>query len=159
MGKAKDLTNQKYGLLTPIRPIKGTSTKKRKWLCKCDCGNYTEVTTDKLISGWTKGCGCINRANMNICDDIVQGENVLYAYTNLVKRAKEGNEECKSKAQCIINSVKLIPNEEQQFILLRYFENIPMTSIVLILNITYEKYRELRKKSVREFNRCYKKLI
>lgn len=36
-------------------------TRKRKFaLCKCDCGNITEIRYDMLKSGNTKSCGCIN---------------------------------------------------------------------------------------------------
>ena len=31
------------------------------WACVCDCGNSTEVRTNKLISGHTKSCGCLQR--------------------------------------------------------------------------------------------------
>ena len=58
MGKAwnfKDLTGEKYGNLTPIEYLGG-----RKWLCKCDCGNVTEVFTNNLTRGNTTSCGCLN---------------------------------------------------------------------------------------------------
>lgn len=36
-------------------------TRKRKFaLCKCDCGNVTEVRYDCLTNNNTKSCGCIN---------------------------------------------------------------------------------------------------
>jgi len=28
------------------------------WNCLCDCGNYTQVVTSKIIRGTTKSCGC-----------------------------------------------------------------------------------------------------
>lgn len=28
------------------------------WFCKCDCGNYTDVASTKLIQGTTISCGC-----------------------------------------------------------------------------------------------------
>jgi coenzyme F420-reducing hydrogenase delta subunit len=34
---------------------KGSGTT---WFCKCDCGNYTDVASTKLIQGTTKSCGC-----------------------------------------------------------------------------------------------------
>lgn len=60
MGKKKDLTGQRFGRLTAIE-----DTGKRKysyvvWLCKCDCGNVTEVVSDSLRSGNTKSCGCLH---------------------------------------------------------------------------------------------------
>ena len=35
--------------------------KKNLWLCKCDCGNEKVVAVDKLHSGNTKSCGCLQR--------------------------------------------------------------------------------------------------
>lgn len=58
-----NLENQKFGKLVVIKRS-GTKTnadgsKKALWLCKCDCGNYTEVITNNLKSGKTKSCGCV----------------------------------------------------------------------------------------------------
>lgn len=33
---------------------------KKKWVCECDCGNTTIVEDNKLKSGHTKSCGCLN---------------------------------------------------------------------------------------------------
>lgn len=54
----KDLTNQKFGKLTVIRPTKKRQSKSIVWLCKCDCGNYKEVLQFNLTSGATTSCGC-----------------------------------------------------------------------------------------------------
>lgn len=59
--KAIDLTGQKFGYLTVIekandRIISGKIFKY--WLCKCDCGNVKEVSTQQLLTGITKSCGC-----------------------------------------------------------------------------------------------------
>lgn len=59
MAKMKDLTGQKFGLLTAIKP---TSKKKRGcyiWLCKCDCGNEKEVSSSYLLKNSTQSCGCL----------------------------------------------------------------------------------------------------
>lgn len=55
----KNLEGERFGKLTVIKYIK--YPKRNKWLCKCDCGNETEVTTDSLLSGKTKSCGCIRK--------------------------------------------------------------------------------------------------
>lgn len=57
----KDLTNQKFGKLTAIKPLsKRTASGCVVWQCKCDCGNEVEVGSSYLISGNTSSCGCIN---------------------------------------------------------------------------------------------------
>ncbi len=59
MGKALDLTGEKYGSLTVI-----SKTEKRSkrgtviWLCKCDCGKDKEVEGSLLKRGEIKSCGC-----------------------------------------------------------------------------------------------------
>ncbi len=50
---ARDLTGEKFGMLTPLRYIKGG-----KWECRCDCGNITTVDTRNLNTGHTTSCGC-----------------------------------------------------------------------------------------------------
>ena len=57
MGNFVDLSGQKIGRLTVIKEI-GTVNKQIKWLCKCDCGNYTEVFGYNLRRLHTTSCGC-----------------------------------------------------------------------------------------------------
>lgn len=58
----KNLLNKKFGKLTVIELFKcGGSHKHAIWRCKCECGNFTNVTSSYLISGHTKSCGCFKR--------------------------------------------------------------------------------------------------
>lgn len=59
---AVDLTNQKFGKLTAIKRADSERTNRTKWLCKCDCGNFTEVFTSNLTSLHTTSCGCAARS-------------------------------------------------------------------------------------------------
>lgn len=52
-----DLTNMKFGRLTPIRFV-GRKNDRTLWECVCDCGNHTIVGYSNLVSGITKSCGC-----------------------------------------------------------------------------------------------------
>lgn len=58
--KCKDLTGQKFKRLLVVsrEPSKNGHVS---WLCLCDCGNYTTVRGDKLITGHTKSCGCLHK--------------------------------------------------------------------------------------------------
>lgn len=60
--KGKDITNQKFGLLTAIKPVKNINNKII-WECKCDCGNITYVSVSDLNSQHTKSCGCLHTYN------------------------------------------------------------------------------------------------
>lgn len=51
-----DLTGQKYGKLTVLEIAVDEVGKKKKWLCKCDCGNKIIVYGSNLRSGHTKSC-------------------------------------------------------------------------------------------------------
>lgn len=53
MPKFKDLTGQRFRKLVVLEYL-GSS----RWLCQCDCGNTTIVTTSHLKSGHTRSCGC-----------------------------------------------------------------------------------------------------
>lgn len=61
--KYNDEKGARYGKLTIIKTYyKETTTKrKRKFaLCKCDCGNLTEVRFDCMTNNNTQSCGCMN---------------------------------------------------------------------------------------------------
>lgn len=59
--KRIDLTGQRFGRLVVVRYAGRSRGKKNLWLCKCDCGNEKVVEVDKLHSGNTKSCGCLQR--------------------------------------------------------------------------------------------------
>ena len=55
--KHAKLIGKKYKLLTVID--KHHINNEIFWKCKCNCGNITIVPTHKLITGYTKSCGCL----------------------------------------------------------------------------------------------------
>ena len=55
-----DLTGKKFGRLTVLR-ASGNRGIQPLFTCQCECGNICEVRGDKLRSGKTKSCGCIQR--------------------------------------------------------------------------------------------------
>lgn len=59
----KNLTGQKFGMLTPVEWIRGG-----RWKCICDCGNETLVDTRNLTTGHTTSCGCKKRMSKNVVD-------------------------------------------------------------------------------------------
>ena len=58
MNKKYDLTGKRFGKLTVISESPNKKWGQRMWVCKCDCGNYAEVTTSNLRSGSSISCGC-----------------------------------------------------------------------------------------------------
>lgn len=53
----------KFGKLTVLEYYGNDKHNKRLWLCKCDCGNKTLVTTSDLRRGHTTSCGCVGKAH------------------------------------------------------------------------------------------------
>lgn len=56
---AVDLTGQRFGMLTAVRPTNQRERRYIVWECRCDCGNVTYVRTGNLKNGNTKSCGCL----------------------------------------------------------------------------------------------------
>lgn len=58
--RLKDLTGQKFHLLTVIKRAGANRQGSSTWLCKCDCGNEITASSDHLTrkKDPIKGCGC-----------------------------------------------------------------------------------------------------
>ncbi|WP_343349191.1 hypothetical protein [Terrisporobacter petrolearius] len=92
----RDITNEKFGMLTPIEVV-GTSKNNGKiWRCRCDCGNVKDIYLSSLISGLVISCGCYKKekAKLNIkkAFEVFKDNNVLehtnIAYISLQKPIK-----------------------------------------------------------------------
>ncbi len=57
--RRQNVTNQRYGMLTVIKYIGIDKHKKTIWKCKCDCGNYKNVSLNSLTTKKVKSCGCL----------------------------------------------------------------------------------------------------
>ena len=55
----KDLSNQTFGLLTPIKIYDSDKRGEKRWLCQCSCGNTCIVLGSNLRTGHTQSCGCL----------------------------------------------------------------------------------------------------
>ena len=51
-----DLTGQQYGKLKVLELAVDIPGKKKKWLCRCECGNEIIVAGSNLRNGHTTGC-------------------------------------------------------------------------------------------------------
>ena len=59
--KELNLINQKYNMLTVIEFDHKNKKCMNYWLCECDCGNNTIVSTHNLRTGAVKSCGCLRK--------------------------------------------------------------------------------------------------
>lgn len=65
--KSNDLTGRMFNNLLVLGLGEGKCKNKKYWKCRCTCGNITNVETSKLVSLYTKSCGCI-KGKENIID-------------------------------------------------------------------------------------------
>lgn len=71
MSKMVNLIGERVGQLTVIKRdydtaenfYKKYNRKLRFWICKCDCGNYTILDSNRLLHKKTLSCGCLNRGS------------------------------------------------------------------------------------------------
>lgn len=54
-----DLTNKRFGRLIAIKEQGKSKDRHILWLCKCNCGNETIVSSSQLTTGKTQSCGCL----------------------------------------------------------------------------------------------------
>lgn len=47
-----------YGMLEAICLVPQPKSRKRYWLCRCDCGNLKYINEYSLQTGQTRSCGC-----------------------------------------------------------------------------------------------------
>jgi hypothetical protein len=51
------IKGQRFGKLVAVRPLGWSSDRSWCWLCKCDCGNETILSANRLRSGEVQACG------------------------------------------------------------------------------------------------------
>ena len=60
----KSIIGNRYGRLVVLKYAGDEyigSDNNSRWVCKCDCGNEVIVGGNKLKTGHSKSCGCLNR--------------------------------------------------------------------------------------------------
>lgn len=90
----KDLIGKKQGKLTFIKPTEKRQGGNIIWLCKCDCGNYTEIPTgSKTIS-----CNCLNLKHGH---RLISGSSPTYVtWRAMMYRVKDVNKYSYGKEIC-----------------------------------------------------------
>lgn len=64
MGVAAQLIGERFGRLKVLSREPNNIRNGVVWLCLCDCGNFTEITTGCLNSGNSTSCGCKRKDTM-----------------------------------------------------------------------------------------------
>jgi len=66
MGRFIDLTGKRFGKLTILERGPNNNLNKITWKTLCDCGSFSFINRNELLSGDTKSCGCIRKDNLLI---------------------------------------------------------------------------------------------
>ena len=61
MPNLNNLTGQRFGRLVVLDELRERKSGHIEWLCKCDCGQFTEVRGGHLKSKRIKSCGCLRK--------------------------------------------------------------------------------------------------
>lgn len=56
-GHFEDMTGRRFGRLVILEELRHNQVK-----CQCDCGNVIIIGKTRVVGGYTKSCGCLNRA-------------------------------------------------------------------------------------------------
>lgn len=124
MGLIKDkkevnLAGQKFGKLTVIE-LDQESSGRRKWICKCSCGNTVSVREYNLKSGNTKSCGCTRKEkssvrNLNVKQVKTRDNQGGVYYFQPGEIVLKGNYESEKKCSKV-KEYKLSPEELEKYL-------------------------------------------
>lgn len=96
MGKYVDITGHKYNRLLALEDVGKDVRNGRVWKCRCDCGNYVNVSSNHLRRGHSKSCGCISRESavqrFTTHGHTKKGQSTEYkAWSNMISRCTNSN--------------------------------------------------------------------
>lgn len=114
MPKFRDLTGQKFGMLTVIQKTENYVSPKGKkyaqWLCRCDCGNLVIYKSNLLTTNARKSCGCANanyreRTHKRLYD--ITGQKI--GNLEVIERVGSNkNQKALYKCKCDCGNIKII---------------------------------------------------
>lgn len=80
MAKQTNLIGRKFGRLT-VRIFHGRNKhRKSVWMCDCECGKEHKATSDVLLRGYTKSCGCYRNTVKQLPGDEASFNQLFCAY-------------------------------------------------------------------------------
>ena len=75
---SKDISNQRFGNLTALKPTEMRKHGSVVWECVCDCGNTHLASTEMLLSGSVSSCGCIRSKGNQKIKNLLQKNNIPF---------------------------------------------------------------------------------
>lgn len=86
MGCRKNLLDKRFNKLVVKKFLYTNHYNRAIWLCECDCGKITNVSTDSLTTNNTQSCGCYKskRTTESHLQDLSNKE---FGYWRVIERA------------------------------------------------------------------------
>ena len=90
----QELTGRRFGRHVVLkRTSKRVSDGCFCWLCRCDCGNLTVTSSNKLLQGRTMSCGCYRKERLEssrsyiggTCVEVVRSKKIPVSNTSGIK--------------------------------------------------------------------------
>ena len=88
----KDLAKKKFGKLTVSHVEDKDKNNHVLWLCLCDCGNETVVSSSHLITAHTQSCGCLKNTGNNTKHGHSKSE-TYKVWANMIQRCTNPHSE------------------------------------------------------------------
>lgn len=112
----KDLTNQRFGKLIALYPLKERKRNQVVWHCKCDCGNEYDVCSGQLLSGQTHSCGCSKSKGETKIVQMLSSNNINFQTQKTFSNCliSNGNKYSRAKFDFCVNDQYLIEYDGQQ---------------------------------------------
>lgn len=98
---------KKYGRLTVIEKLNRKEFTTSVYLCRCDCGNMKEVNINKLHTGHTKSCGCLNH-KIRVLTGMRFGRLVVDSFKERKDNKTLWNCTCDCGNKCVVSSRDLL---------------------------------------------------
>jgi hypothetical protein len=130
--KRNDLTGMRYGKLTVVRYVESRSMGQAKkikipyWLCKCDCGGESIISSTSLQANLRCSCGCMSSKHLKgLCSKNFKGHGLIHGsiFSNIKTKAARRGLECtitvkyiselfeKQKRKCALSGLDLYISE------------------------------------------------
>jgi hypothetical protein len=91
--QVKTLIGRKFGRLTPLGFLGIIKFRGAKWLCHCDCGNFTITDAAKLLQGRAVSCRCYGRALIGVRSKThsMTNSRIYHLWADMLTRARNPN--------------------------------------------------------------------
>lgn len=150
--KYKEIINNKFGLLTPIKPTDKRSNTCVVWECKCDCGEICYVSSAHLTKNPKKitiSCGCQSGGPYDLTG---QKFNKLTAIKKIKKRGGYWAFDCECGGSTIARAYDVKNNKTKSCGCLKSHGELIISELLTKLNINF--IRQYTFNNCRSDNNC-----